>query len=301
MSLEPAKLGFLGVGTINSSIIIGVCNASPEAVKFPILMSPPRPNSAPRHGIPDQKALLARFGPEKVQIAESNAAVVKGADIVTLGVRPTQVEDLFDEVGKTLAAETDAHTVSVVSLVSTLKTHHLEAILKEQLPPSFRVGGIVKSWPQPAVQFLQGCTVGAAYKGGEHASSEDCQKLLQWWMEVGSSMGSSVPCTEEQLPGLMAATGMMGAMYQHLSWLSESTQISCDTPMDQMAAEAYLTAFFQGVLADAQHGGAQEGKSFQHFVEEQTAGGLNEQGIKAFSGRREETLQTLNAQLQRVL
>lgn len=325
-SQRPHTVGFLGVGTMNAAIVRGLCRADADQnrddsiadlVQFPLLLGPPstaRPEST-------QAALLAEFGPKKIELLETNSAVLQRGDVVFLGVRPPQVEGLLEKIGTELhAAQTTSGStsaVSLVNLVSTLKNDQLHRLLTSNLTSAaVKIQGIAKCVPLPAVQHCKGTTACTAYEGTAAPEDErehirkDSYALKDVCLKLFGHLGVAVSCEEANFPIFQAITGMMGPLYQHCSWLSEFMQTSTPgqdaaTPegcgiiggaVDAQSAQTYVTSVLQTFLADAVQGN----KSLKHLMKEQTPGGLNEQAIRELSGQKEATMGVLRGLKRRI-
>ena len=84
MPTFPACIGFIGVGTMNSAIVRGLCTlpAPPER----LVLSPRNAEKA--------AALAAEF-PSLVSVAATNQAVVDAADVVFVGTLPAATEEVL--------------------------------------------------------------------------------------------------------------------------------------------------------------------------------------------------------------
>ena len=249
----PYSLGFVGVGTINSSIVKGLCRLKDGAeveFSFPLYVSP--------RGTDKVKELLTEFGPSKIHICDSNEAVVQTADVLVLGMTPTTGADVLPTLAGAIRGD---HIV--INLLSTLTNEVCKGLL----------GGAVevcKAVPLPPVAHHVGTTVISP-------TNETAKALFD-------HLGSTV-CVEkeEQLRALQAATAMMGPMYATCralqQWLQEK-----GVPGD--AAAAFSGSFHSCINHDSALYGAQHGdKAFDMLIAEQTPGGLNEQAVKLLTER----------------
>lgn len=257
-----ARLGFVGVGTIASAVVRGLCSDTLAAPPQPILLSP----RGARHS-----AALATQLEAKVEVAPHNQAVVDGADVVFLGVLPTQV----DAVLAGLTFDPGRHTL--VSLVSTARRDRL--VLASRLPAA----RVMRALPLPAVARQRGAT--ALWP------VEACPPGVSLF----ASLGEAVPArTEDELISLASATALMGQLFEQLDvaerWL-------CEQEVDSAAAGRYLCALYSGALADASDrvavtfGGEpttledpEDIRPFGTLVREQTPGGINEQVVRGLRG-----------------
>ena len=82
------KLGFIGVGTMNSAIIKGILKAyksesNLEHFSVPIYISP--------RGRVKAVALKEEYGDDLIKVCKDNQDVLRKSDVIFLGVRPEQV------------------------------------------------------------------------------------------------------------------------------------------------------------------------------------------------------------------
>lgn len=172
---SDSTLGFVGIGTMNSAIVRGLCTLDkpPSA----IVMSPRNAVKA--------AALHAEF-PAITSIAENGQEVLDRSDIIFIGVLPKQCEDVL----RALRFEA-RHTV--VSLVSTTPM----ASLKELCAPA---GSVLRAIPLPPVAKHVGATVMCP-------PHPVVTPLFE-------SLGTTVAVEEEEvLKKLMPVTCLMGQFY----------------------------------------------------------------------------------------
>ena len=85
-----SRLGFLGVGTMNSAIIEGILNLpiSKDCVSdnfsVPIFVSP--------RGLTKVASLLKKHGSTMIHVCKDNQDLLDKSDVVFIGVRPEQVD-----------------------------------------------------------------------------------------------------------------------------------------------------------------------------------------------------------------
>jgi pyrroline-5-carboxylate reductase len=117
--MSGKTLGFIGVGTLASSMIRGICS-SPELARIRIVTSP--------RGAENASELAFRY--KNVSVASSNQEVLDASDWVTISVVPPAAESVVRE----LAFRPD-HTV-----ISVVATKRLE---------------VVKSWMSPVAKMFR--------------------------------------------------------------------------------------------------------------------------------------------------
>ena len=85
-----SRLGFLGVGTMNSAIIEGILNLPiskncvSDNFSVPIFVSP--------RGSMKVASLLETHGNTKIRVCKDNQDLLDKSDVVFIGVRPEQVD-----------------------------------------------------------------------------------------------------------------------------------------------------------------------------------------------------------------
>lgn len=131
-SLTTMRIGFIGTGTITSSIVSGL-NAL-DSTTFTFLLSPRNAGVG--------AALAAAF--DNVTVAASNQAVLDGCDNIMLAVRPQVAVDVLES----LRFRPDHHVISLIALISLERVQALVA-------PATRV---VRAIPLPMVATRAGVT-----------------------------------------------------------------------------------------------------------------------------------------------
>ena len=132
MSSDPPTYGFLGVGSIASALVTGLCDGVADPPE--VVLSP---RSAERAA-----SLAGRFA--TVRVAAHNQAVVDGSDVVVLCLRPPDLEGALAG----LRFRADQAVISAVAGVDV-------ATLASWVAPAARVA---RSIPLPAVATREGVT-----------------------------------------------------------------------------------------------------------------------------------------------
>lgn len=177
MSAAPKTYGFVGVGTMSSAIVRGLCtlHEPPPA----IVLSP--------RGAEKSAALAKEFG-AIVSVAKTNQEVVDRCDVVFIGVLPKQTEEVLREL-KFSAKHT------VCSLVSTAPM----ALLHECCAPVPK-DQIVRAIPLPPVAKHRGACIMTPQHPG-------ITKLFD-------ALGTCVAVeTEEMMKKMMPVSCLMGQFY----------------------------------------------------------------------------------------
>jgi pyrroline-5-carboxylate reductase len=126
------RLGFVGCGTIASSMVTGLCSPGSPG---PIMLSPRNAQVA--------AGLASRFA--NVQVAPTNQAVLDASEVVVLAVRPQIAFGVLSQ----LRFRPDHH---VVSLIATLPIEWLRSVTR---PTEL----VTRAVPLPSVALRQGPTV----------------------------------------------------------------------------------------------------------------------------------------------
>ena len=244
MSSLPS-LGFVGVGTINSSIIKGLCKAGAETgkFKFPIYVSP--------RGAEKVAELLSTYG-DMIKRCENNAEVAKHSDIIFLGVVPKVAESAMND----LNPEVKGTNKLIVNLIATLPI----AACSEAL------GGVkvCKAVPLPPVAHQRGVT-------SVCPSNEVVKGLFEL---LGTVVEIEV---EDHQRALQTTTAMMGPFYAQCQALQE--WLSTQGVSSEVSSE-FVGAFYHCISFDAAHYSKTTPSAFKNLIAEQTPGGLNEQAVK---------------------
>lgn len=227
------RLGFIGTGTITSAIVNGLMRFGPSDVR--VLVSPRNVDVA--------RALAERHA--RVEIADSNQAVIDEVDIVVLSVRPQIAMEVLAE----LIFREDQN---VISLISTLK---LDDVARLVAP----AGKISLAAPLPPVEAGLGAT--AVFPDNKVAHT------------IFDALGVVVAAnSQDKFSTLVSATAIMGSYFgivHHLvSWMAQQG-------VEERMARRYLTQILYGLAISGRERSAED---MSHLRKEfSTAGGLNEQ------------------------
>ncbi len=223
--------GVLGVGALGSAIVTGLCEDVDDAPQ--VLLSPRNGELA--------RGLAARFA--TVEVAADNQAVVDGAEVVVVCVRPR-------DRGTVLGALRFPASSVVVSAMAGVQ---LEAV-RELVAPATDVVRVI---PLPSVARRAGITP-------LHPPNAVTKALFD-------RLGETVEVADvAAFEAFSAATATIAAHFAYLDaiarWLAEQ-----DIPAS--AAQHYVASMFAG-LAEATRSGA----SFDQLADDHaTSGGINEQ------------------------
>lgn len=198
--------GILGVGSIATAIVTGLCEGVPDAPG--IVLSPRNAERA--------AALSTRF--PTVRTAAGNQAVVDASDVVVIGVLPHQAA----EVLQPLAFRTDHRVVSAVAALPLADLAALVAPAKE----------VARSIPLMAV----------ATRGGTTPVFPATPSATALYDRLGTSLHVA---TEESFDAIVAAAATVAAYFDHLgtitAWLADRGVASDDAGRYVAATFASLT------------------------------------------------------------
>ena len=245
--MEGKTFGFVGVGTINSAVVKGLCTCDtpPKAV----VLSPRNAEKA--------AALQASF-PDRVTIADSNQAVLDAADWVFLAVPPGPPAATAALQDLSFRAE---HVV--VSLIAGVSP----GLLHEQCQP-VPASSIVQAFPLPPAAEHKSTTVMVPKNAAVEA--------------VLAKLGGVVPVDAfEDAMKIGAVSCVMGDFYAHLravhQWLVAQ---GIESATASTAVGSYFATFSHASELDGP-----KGAGFDHLVAEQTPGGMNEQVIAELTAK----------------
>jgi pyrroline-5-carboxylate reductase len=224
--LRPIHAGFIGCGTIASSIIIGL--ATPEHTTHlannGIQLSS---ISITRRSVSKSTMLQERF-PTIVTIHEMAHEVVLNSDIIFLCVLPTQVDEVLTDLTERGLWKCDTHIL--ISLVSTSKVDEL--IIKSGLrrcsvykliclPPIARRSGCALLQPATTTSTTTTTTTTT-----DNNIDNDISSSKDIVTSILNSLGGYVEChNDSMMEAMMIPTAMMGPVYgmmrNNRDWLSE--------------------------------------------------------------------------------
>ena len=132
-------------------------------------------------------ALLADFSEQGVIVTDNNFSAAEGADMVLLGVKPYQLEDVVKEISSSLNENT-----ILISLATGVSSELIQSYCKVNLP-------IFRAMPNTAIEIGESMTCISSYNAIQQ-QEEDVLKLF-------SQMGQALIIPEE----LMAASTVLAA------------------------------------------------------------------------------------------
>jgi pyrroline-5-carboxylate reductase len=204
--------GFVGIGTMSSAIIRGLCTLA-EAPKS-IIVSPRNAAKA---------AALSHAHPSIVSVAASNQDVLDRSHVVFIGVLPKQCEEVLRSL-----KFAPHHTV--VSLVSTSPL----SLLASACAPA-PASSIVRAIPLPPVAIHRGATVMTP----PHPLVQSLFESLGHVVAVGS---------EAELKTLLPVTCLMGQFYEQQLCTQQWLQAQ---GVDAATAASWTGAVFHSMSYDS--------------------------------------------------
>jgi len=242
------KLGFVGFGTIASSIAIGLMTQT----RYPIYSMKISRRSESR------SSALSNQYPEKVTVCDDVRDIVTDCDIVFLCVLPEQVNEVFEQYQLQLESKVD-----LISLVATTKLAELQRI--SNLPKE----KIHKMICLPSVAQLQGTPLLVPNQ------NKHIQSIVSTL--GGGQSGDCIACENEAImESLMVTSCMMGPVY---GLMKQNRDFLIQRGVPPQDASHFVGKQYFAMVADAERECKTNPNRFDHLIEEQTPGGLNEQSL----------------------
>ena len=204
--------GIIGVGTISTAIVRGLCRVDQPGVPPSVLLSPRNAQLAAE--------LAGQFS--TVEVAESNQQVVDSASVLLLCLRPQDAQAI-------LGALTFRPGLTVISVMAGFTVRALTDLIAP-------VTDLTRSIPLPAVEFGEGVT--PLFPPSPAASA------------LFGQLGTVIEAQDEQtFEALSASTATVAALLKYLGtiaeWLAKS---EVSAPL----ASRYVAAVFSGMLTPLQ-------------------------------------------------
>jgi len=249
--IPPQKIGFIGCGTIAAAIATGL--ATQTSIPIQSISVSRRSES--------KSSLLQQTYPNLITVYDNNQDILQNADILFICVLPEQTSDVL----QSLQFNPTKHTI--VSLVSTTTLTNLATYT--QLPPS----QIFKCICLPAVSRHEGVCL---------LTPKSPHPIL---LPMLDSLGGVVQAhNETQMNAMMVPTALMGNMYGILQssrdWLVQNGGTDDGEGISKQDATYLVGKLFWGMMQDAERQCQDNENAFEELIDEQTPGGLNEQGLK---------------------
>jgi len=213
----PKRLGLVGVGTIGSAVVRGLCSCPDAQTQLASVVISPR-------GAEKAAALQKEF-PDLIRIAADNQAVVDSSDCVIIAVLPKQTEEVLQQL-KFRPEQ------SVLSLVATLSVPRLREL-------SAPASECAKACPLPAVARRQGATI--------------LVPPLPVGKAIFDRLGTCVTSdTEEQFSKLQVCSCFMGDFYKRQLVMQEWL---VNQGVPKVSAASWVGASFTTYAADTANAG----------------------------------------------
>ncbi|MBS2211684.1 pyrroline-5-carboxylate reductase [Carboxylicivirga mesophila] len=172
--MKVNKLAIIGGGNLGTAIAKGLlANGLLEASQIYITRR--------------RTALLNEFLEKGVNVSNDNRLAASGADVILLGVKPYQLEQVVKEIGP----ELNPNTI-LISLATGISSESIQSFCPVKLP-------IFRAMPNTAIEIGESMTCVSAY----NANQEQEDQVL----ELFSQMGQALIIPEE----LMAASTVLAA------------------------------------------------------------------------------------------
>lgn len=265
VSVPKMNIGFIGCGTIASSIATGLLRQSEHPISTIYVT---------RRSERKSSQLVEKF-PDKVVICDDNQEICNKCELIFLCVLPEQVSSVLKSI-------TFTEDKKLISLVSTSKVADL--IHQSGLPSE----NCFKMICLPAVAELEGTPL-IVPKSNSYVPT----------LMASLGGGTCIQCEDESImEAMMTTTCMMGPMYglmrRHRDFLIKQGVPAIDA--NNVVARQYW-----GMVKDALVRVDDE-SSLDELVAEQTPGGLNEQALRNLEsvGMLDQYERTMEAVLSRI-
>lgn len=231
--------GFIGTGTITGAIVSGLMKS--ELPLSRLLVSPRNAEKA--------QVLAERYS--KVAVAESNQAVVDGADVLILAVRRQIAEDVLTELNI-------PKTKKIISLIASTGQDSLSRWTGHD------ENSIVRADPLTFVEDGEGATA-------MYPPDTEAERLF-------NALGKAVVCeTEHELDLLSAATSLMGTYF---GLLERSSEWLSANGLPEAKGRIFLANLFKNLAQAADNAPESSFRRLRHDFS--TKGGTNEQVFEDF-------------------
>lgn len=245
--MQTEKIAFIGGGNMAHSLIGGLINNgyAPEL----LLASDPDAEKL--------ASLRSRYG---IHVSESNHDVIANADIVILAVKP----QTFSIVSKEISADLQRLNPLILSIVTGVRIHHIEARLGKPL-------AIVRCMPNTPALLQAGATALFA-----NSQASDLQQNLA--ESIMRSVGITVWLkNEKDMDTVTALSGSGPAYFFFIMEALEKAAISHGLPQETVHLLTMQTALGASRMV------LESSESLSSLRERVTSpGGTTEQAIKVF-------------------
>lgn len=232
ISSDGLKIGFIGFGTIASSIALGMATQT----KFPVASI-----TISRRSASKSHALQQKF-PHLVTISDDTQEIIdQSSDFIFLCVLPEMVSKVLQQDVVTFQNNTSATLVSVVASAD------LDELVKLTSLPTSRVAKMICT---PSIAQHEGVCLLHHPRGDDDDSSTTTTTTNSYSLpKLLDAIGGCVECTStEQMNVLMSGMCVMGPIYgllqTHIDWLKSKGVSNKD-------ANFLVTRQYTAILRDA--------------------------------------------------
>ena len=267
LSMNNLSVGFLGCGTIASSIARGLHKACQEQdeVKIRNMVVSERSESKSRALVDD---LRASFTTIEVSRTNENQKILDNCDLIFLTVLPQQASQVLNE----LVFDPKRHV-----LVSLVSTANLQDLVQDSKLDNSKVAKMICL---PSIANHEGVALLCC---GQHEQQQHEQQDGETKTFLTDLFGATggVVCldTEADLEACMVTTCTMGPLYGTMKnqrdWLLRKTE-----SLSKQDATTLVVKQFEGAVLDATKHCHKD--RLEDLIQEQTPGGLNEQALKNY-------------------
>ncbi len=157
--MKTKKITIIGGGNLGQAIANGIINSN---------IIPPSNLTITRRRL----NLIESFNKKGVQISSDNKKASSGADIIFLGVKPYQIEDVISEIKEQVSDNT-----IIISLATGVDSQKLESSFGKKLP-------IFRAMPNTAIAIGQSMTCISSH----NANEEQENTVLELFEQVGTAL-----------------------------------------------------------------------------------------------------------------
>lgn len=249
---QNVTVGFIGMGTIASSISTGLLSSPVSSSKISSVIVTKRSETK-------SSQLKEKFG-SIIEITEDLQYIVDKSDVVFLCVLPTQTETVLKGI--------DFKSFDKKILISLVSTAGLEDLKSFS---GLAKENIYKMICLPAVAHQEGVSLVVPPISTDTSTSLPLVKKMELML---TALGGFVDCQNEtEMKKMMISTGLMGPFY---GILRQNRDYLVKSGISSEKASYFLTNIYSNMIKDA----LLSDKSFDELIEEQTPGGLNEQALR---------------------
>ncbi len=202
------KITIIGGGNLGSSIASGLIDAGKKATEITITRR--------------QVEKLAQLKKKGIQISNDNKKAIEKADIILLCVLPQKVNDVLDEIGKSIKKNQ-----LVISTVSGITIAQIQSRIKEKV-------SVIRAMPNTAIAIRESMTCVAGNKNDV--------KAIQTTKDLFDDLGKVVVINEDQMTSATALCACGIAFFLRAVRAASQGGIEIDFHADEALLMAAQTA-----------------------------------------------------------